>query len=136
MADVLADNLRTGREIGASIGVYSAGRPVVHIWGGLADPERAIAWGEHTLTPIASISKALATVALLVLADQSMIDFDEPVASYWPAFAQNGKSEIPVHLVLSQRSGVAAPNRFPPGDSSRWSTRRSSRWPRNEAARP
>jgi CubicO group peptidase (beta-lactamase class C family) len=108
VADVLADNLRTGREIGASIGVYSAGRSVVHIWGGLADPERAIAWGEHTLTPIASISKALATVALLVLADQSMIDLDEPIASYWPAFARNGKSEIPVHLVLSQRSGVAA----------------------------
>jgi CubicO group peptidase (beta-lactamase class C family) len=89
VADLLADNLGAGREIGASIGVYSAGRPVVQIWGGLADPRRGIAWAEHTLTPIASTSKALATIALLVLADQGMIDLDEPVASYWPAFAQN-----------------------------------------------
>jgi Beta-lactamase len=37
-----------------------------------------------------------------------MIDLDEPIAAYWPAFAQNGKRDIPVHLVLSQRSGVAA----------------------------
>jgi CubicO group peptidase (beta-lactamase class C family) len=108
VADLLADNLRAGREIGASIGVYSAGRPVVQIWGGLADREPGIAWGEHTVTPIASISKALATVTLLVLAEQDMIDLAEPIATYWPAFAQNGKSDIPIHLVLSQRSGVAA----------------------------
>ena len=56
VADILADNLRSGREIGASIGVYSAGRPVVQIWSGLADLRRDIAWGEHTVTPIASIS--------------------------------------------------------------------------------
>jgi Beta-lactamase len=95
MADLLADNLRAGREIGASIGVYSAGRPVAQIWGGLADPGRGISWGEHTMTPIASTSKASATVALLVLADQGRIDLDEPVATYGPAFAQSGKSDIP-----------------------------------------
>jgi CubicO group peptidase (beta-lactamase class C family) len=53
------------------------------------------------MTPIASTSKALATVALLVLADQDMIDLDQRVATYWPAFAQSGKSDIPVHLVAS-----------------------------------
>jgi CubicO group peptidase (beta-lactamase class C family) len=95
VADLLADNLRAGREIGASIGAYCAGRPVVQIWGGLADPERGIAWGGHTVTPIASISKALATVALLVLADQDMIDLVKPVATYWPAFAQKGKERYP-----------------------------------------
>jgi hypothetical protein len=34
VADLLADNLRAGREISTSIGVYSAGRPVAQIWGG------------------------------------------------------------------------------------------------------
>jgi CubicO group peptidase (beta-lactamase class C family) len=57
VADVLADNLRTGRVIGALIGVYSAGRAVVQIWGGLAEPGRGIAWAEHTLTPLASITR-------------------------------------------------------------------------------
>jgi CubicO group peptidase (beta-lactamase class C family) len=108
VADVLADNLRSGSEIGASIGVYQAGRPVVRIWGGLADRGRGVSWGEQTLTPIASVTKALATVALLSLVDRGLIDLDKPVATYWPGFGQNGKADIPVHLVLSQRSGVAA----------------------------
>jgi CubicO group peptidase (beta-lactamase class C family) len=108
VADVLADNLRSGREIGASIGVYQAGRPVARIWGGVADRGRGIPWSEQTLTPIASVTKALATVALLSLVDQGLIDLDKPVATYWPAFSQNGKGDIPVHLVLAQRSGVAA----------------------------
>jgi CubicO group peptidase (beta-lactamase class C family) len=53
-------------------------------------------------------SKALASVALLILVDRGLLDLDAPVASYWPAFGQNGKEEIPVHLVLAHRSGVAA----------------------------
>jgi CubicO group peptidase (beta-lactamase class C family) len=69
---------------------------------------RGVPWREHTVTPIASISKALASVTLLMLVNRGLVDLDEPVASYWPAFGQNGKSELPVHLVLSQRSGVAA----------------------------
>jgi CubicO group peptidase (beta-lactamase class C family) len=108
VADVLAENLRSGREIGASIGLYQAGRPVARIWDGLADRARGIPWGEQTLTPIASVTKALATVALLSLVDRGLIDLDKPVATYWPAFGQNGKADVPVHLVLSQRSGVAA----------------------------
>lgn len=108
VADVLANNLGSGREIGASIGVYQAGRPVVRIWGGMADRGPGIPWAEQTLTPIASVTKALATVALLSLVDRGLIDLDKPVATYWPAFGQNGKGDIPVHLVLSQRSGVAA----------------------------
>ena len=37
-----------------------------------------------------------------------LIDLDEPVATYWPAFGQCGKADIPVRLVLSHRSGLAA----------------------------
>jgi Beta-lactamase len=67
-----------------------------------------VPWTEHTITPIGSTGKALASTALLILADRGLVDLDEPVASYWPAFGQNGKAEIPVRLVLSHRSGVAA----------------------------
>jgi CubicO group peptidase (beta-lactamase class C family) len=81
VADVLAENLRSGREIGASIGLYQAARPVARIWGGLADRARGIPWGEQTLTPIGSVTKALATVALLSLVDRGLIDLDKPVAT-------------------------------------------------------
>lgn len=108
VADVLAANLDAGRDVGASVGVYVDGCPVVDIWGGSADPSRSLPWRQRTITPIASTSKALATTALLILVDRGLVDLEAPVASYWPAFANHGKAEIPVHLVLSHRSGVAA----------------------------
>ena len=108
IADVFAAQLESGRDIGGSVGVYLDGKPVVGIWGGSADPGRSVPWGEHTVTPIGSTSKALASTAVLILVDRGLLDVDEPVASYWPAFGQNGKWEIPVRLVLSHRSGVAA----------------------------
>ena len=108
MADVFAAQLGNGRDVGASVGVYLDGKPVVNIWGGSADPGRGVPWSEHTITPIGSTGKALASTALLILVDRGLVDLDEPVASYWPAFGQNGKDEIPVRLVLSHRSGVAA----------------------------
>jgi CubicO group peptidase (beta-lactamase class C family) len=108
VADVFAAQLKSGRDIGGSVGVYRDGKPVVTIWGGSADPGCGVPWTEHTITPIGSTGKALASTALLILVDRGLIDLDEPVASYWPAFGQNGKAEIPVRLVLSHRSGVAA----------------------------
>ena len=60
------------------------------------------------MTPIASVTKALASTALLILVERGEIDLDAPVARYWPAFGQQGKQDITVRLVLSHRSGVAA----------------------------
>jgi CubicO group peptidase (beta-lactamase class C family) len=54
----------------------------VDIWGGWADPDRGIRWGERTVTPIASTSKALASTAVLILVERGPIDLDEPVARY------------------------------------------------------
>ena len=108
VADVFAAQLERGRDIGGSVGIYLDGKPVVNIWGGSADPDRSVPWTEHTITPVGSTGKALASTALLILVDRGLVDLDEPVATYWPAFGQNGKAEIPVRLVLSHRSGVAA----------------------------
>jgi CubicO group peptidase (beta-lactamase class C family) len=108
VSDVLAAHLESGRDIGASVGVYLDGKPVVDIWGGMADPGRGVPWAEHTVTPIGSTSKALASTAVLILVERGLLGLDEPVASYWPAFGQHHKEEIPVRLVLSHRSGVAA----------------------------
>lgn len=108
VADVLAGFIDSGREVGASLGVYRAGRPVVEIWGGHTDRARTRPWERDTMTPIASTSKALATSAVLHLVDRGVIDLERPVADYWPEFGQQGKAEIPVHLVLAHRSGLAA----------------------------
>jgi beta-lactamase family protein len=42
------------------------------------------------------------------LVDRGLLDLEAPVATYWPEFAQAGKADLPVHLLLSHRAGLPA----------------------------
>ncbi|MEV7324302.1 serine hydrolase domain-containing protein [Streptomyces sp. NPDC093970] len=104
------DAFRAGFErrgdVGAAVCVYRDGRPVVDLWGGIADPETGRAWQRDTLQLVYSATKgATATVAHL-LAQRGELDLDAPVADYWPEFGVNGKAGIPVRWLLSHRAGV------------------------------
>jgi CubicO group peptidase (beta-lactamase class C family) len=44
--------------------------------------------------------------AIHLLAERGRIDYDMPVANYWPAFGANGKAQISVRLVLSHTAGI------------------------------
>jgi CubicO group peptidase (beta-lactamase class C family) len=47
-------------------------------------------------------------VAMLVhlLAERGLVNLDDPVARYWPEFAQHGKHAVTVRQVLQHRSGL------------------------------
>jgi CubicO group peptidase (beta-lactamase class C family) len=104
--DAFARNFADGRELGASVAVHQAGRPVVELWGGLAGDGGA--WRRDTIAFLASATKGLVAAAALVLVDRGLLDLDTPVAEYWPEFAAEGKAEIPLRWVLGHRSGVVA----------------------------
>jgi CubicO group peptidase (beta-lactamase class C family) len=70
VADAFRHNFEAGREVGASIGVYHLGRPVVELWGGIADTSDGRLWERRTITPIASTGKSLATACVLLLAER------------------------------------------------------------------
>jgi len=46
------------------------------------------------------------TVLIYLLAERDQVRLDEPVATYWPEFAQHGKSSITIRQVLQHRSGL------------------------------
>ncbi len=50
--DAFARNFADGRELGASVAVHQAGRPVVELWGGLAGDGGA--WRRDTIAFLAS----------------------------------------------------------------------------------
>ena len=54
-----------------------------------------------------SSTKTVTSMAALMLADRGLLDLDEPVATYWPEFAANGKQDVRVRHLLSHTSGVA-----------------------------
>jgi len=107
LRDILAANLESGEDLGASVAVTVEGHPVVDLWGGWCDEGRQSPWGEDTITNVWSTTKTMTNLCALVLADRGLLDVDAPVARYWPEFAANGKEGVLVRQVLSHTSGVS-----------------------------
>ena len=73
---------------------------------GYEDHARKRPWEPDTQALGFSATKGLASMVLHRLADQGLLDYDEPVASYWPEFAAAGKDRITVRELLSHRAGL------------------------------
>lgn len=108
LADAFARQLADGSQIGAALCVYRDGKPVVDLWGGLADREADRAWQRDTRIVVFSVTKGLAAMAFHLLADRGQFGWDEPVSVYWPGFAANGKESITIEMLLDHRAGLAA----------------------------
>jgi CubicO group peptidase (beta-lactamase class C family) len=111
VADAFRRNFTQYGEVGAACAVYKDGRKVVDLWGGYRDERTGSPWEEDTLVYWASATKGMTAMALLVAHSRGWLDFDEPVATYWPEFAQNGKESITLRHTLSHQSGLAALDR-------------------------
>lgn len=53
-----------------------------------------------------STGKGVAATVAHRLIERGLLALDEPVASYWPEFAANGKGTITVREVLNHRAGL------------------------------
>ncbi|MEU9275915.1 serine hydrolase domain-containing protein [Streptomyces sp. NPDC048342] len=93
-------------DVGAAVCVYRDGRPVVDLWGGVADPDTGREWERDTLQLVYSATKGVTATVAHLLAQRGQLDLDAPVAAYWPEFGAAGKAEIPVRWLLSHRAGV------------------------------
>ena len=106
VAERFAAQVRDGAEVGAGFTVYHRGRCVVDLWGGSADLTRAQPWARDTRIVVFSVTKGLAAMALALLADRGQLDWDAPVATYWPGFAAEGKQAISVRTLVNHRAGL------------------------------
>jgi CubicO group peptidase (beta-lactamase class C family) len=99
-------SIREGGEVGIQVAAYSDSNLVVDIWAGIADPMTAREVKADTLFPTFSVIKAVTATALHLQVSRGLVDYDAPVARYWPEFAANGKGKLTVRHVLHHRSGV------------------------------
>jgi CubicO group peptidase (beta-lactamase class C family) len=100
-------NFTDGADTGASCCATLEGETVVDLWGGFADEGKTRAWERNTITGVYSTTKTMTALTALLLADRGALDFDAPVARYWPEFAANGKERIKVSQVMSHSSGLS-----------------------------
>ena len=90
---------------GAQLCVYRRGERVVDLWAGW-DNANGRPYGKHTIAVLMSCTKGVVATGVHILADRGLIDFDAPMARYWPEFGQAGKAEITVRQILSHTGGL------------------------------
>jgi CubicO group peptidase (beta-lactamase class C family) len=101
-----ARNFAEGREIGAAVAAYVRGAKVVDLWGGRRGPHGDLPWDEDTMVVVMSTTKGLAAMTLAIANARGWLDYDAPVARYWPEFAQEGKAAITVRQLLGHEAGL------------------------------
>lgn len=90
---------------GAALCLYLDGKPVFDMWGGPRD-NAGTPWEEHTTAVSFSTAKGVASTALHMCRDRGLVDYEAPVARYWPEFAQQGKGGITLRHVLTHGAGL------------------------------
>lgn len=101
-------NLASGADVGAAVCVTQDGETLVDLWGGYADPAKSRAWDRDTIVNVYSTTKTMTALCALILADRGELDFDAPVARYWPEFAAAGKAAITVGQLMAHSAGMSA----------------------------
>lgn len=111
VADVFRDNFVTRGEVGAGLVVYVDGRPVVDLYGGIADPTTGRPWTRDTPAVVFSCTKGILAVCAYLLVQSGELDLAAPVTRYWPEFGANGKADIPLRLLFTHQAGLPALDR-------------------------
>ena len=100
-------NFENGADVGASFCATVDGETVVDLWGGYADADKTRNWEKDTVANVYSTTKTMTALTALLIADRGELDFDAPVAKYWPEFAAGGKADIKVSHLMSHSAGLS-----------------------------
>jgi CubicO group peptidase (beta-lactamase class C family) len=95
---------------GGALAVYLDGEPVVDVWAGSADRRGKHPWTADTGAMVFSATKGMASTVIHRLVDRGLIDYEAPVAQYWPEFGANGKADITVREVMRHSAGLSQLN--------------------------
>ena len=104
LADLFFAMYRQPQHGGGALTAYFRGEKVLDIWAGWADRDRR--WDRDTVALSFSTGKGVASTVVHRLAERRLIDYDAPVARYWPEFGAAGKGDITVRDVLTHRAGL------------------------------
>lgn len=91
---------------GGAFCVYLDGAAVVDVWAGARDAPSGIPWQADSMAMSWSTTKGVTSTVLHMLADRGVLDYDSPIAAYWPEFAQNGKGGVTVRQLMAMEAGL------------------------------
>lgn len=91
---------------GGALCVYLDGVSVLDVWTGQRDPTLRLAWEHDTMAMSWSTTKGVTSTVLHMLADRGSLDYDAPIARYWPEFAVAGKDAVTVRQFMAMEAGL------------------------------
>ncbi|NMN99488.1 serine hydrolase domain-containing protein [Antrihabitans stalactiti] len=106
VVDEFRRNFTSRGDIGAALAVYQGDRPVIDLWAGVRDKNTGALWERDTTVNIFSSTKGIAALVLATAVSAGILDYDEPVATYWPEFASHGKGAITVRQLIDHQAGL------------------------------
>jgi CubicO group peptidase (beta-lactamase class C family) len=89
---------------GGSFAVTVDGRVMLDMWGGLRDD--GTPWRDDTMCIIASGTKGICAVAVLMCVERGLVDLEAPISVIWPEFSKGGKGAISVGDALAHVAGI------------------------------
>lgn len=98
--------LADGQQLGLQVCAYHDGEMVVDAWAGRMGPDDFRPVAADTLFLSFSTTKGVAATLVHMLADRGLLDYEAPVAQYWPAFGAHGKEYVTVAQALSHQAGL------------------------------
>ena len=106
--DVFVENFASQGEVGAAVSIFHRGECVVDLIGGFTDKSDAVPYSKDTLQLVFSTTKGVAAIALAMLVDRGLVDYDDLVVDHWPEFGQHGKDQATVAQLVSHQCGLYA----------------------------
>lgn len=105
LSDLLAQRVEDGTDLGCGVAVIQDGELLADIRGGWRDKKKSEAFGDPILS-IYSAGKAVTAALIMRAVSEGLVDYDAPVARYWPEFGAAGKERITVAEALSHQAGL------------------------------
>ncbi|GAB2547471.1 serine hydrolase domain-containing protein [Nocardia heshunensis] len=104
--EVFEASFADGQNLGASVAVFMDGRPVVELWGGIADAKSGRRWEQDTLCVTFSCTKAVTATAALRVATDLGISVEKPVVDWWPEYGRADKDSTTLADFLTHSAGL------------------------------
>jgi CubicO group peptidase (beta-lactamase class C family) len=103
---LLSELVESGAEVGLQVAVFLDGELAADAWAGVADEATGRLVDGDTLFTSWSTTKGFVATCIHLLAERGQLEYEAPVAAYWPEFAAQGKGGITVRHVLTHSAGV------------------------------
>ena len=104
--ETFIENFARRGELGGACCAFHRGEKVVDLWGGVRNKQTGEPWEQDTMVIVYSATKGLAAMTLAIAHSRGWLDYEERVCTYWPEFAQQGKTRITVRQLLAHQAGL------------------------------